>query len=82
MCIIERSRSAHSLGAEALEQGDAERAVETLSEGIKSASEDDHHKVRAPARSGNSAGAAFFCTCGGNMHQPAKGRCPRSRAAG
>ena len=45
MCIIERSRSAHTLGAEALEQGDAERAVETLSEGIKSASENDHHKV-------------------------------------
>lgn len=45
MCIIERSRSAHSMGSEALEQGDAERAVESLSEGIKTASEDDHHKV-------------------------------------
>lgn len=46
MCIIERTGSYHSLGAEALKQGDVERAVETLSEGIKTANEDDHHKVR------------------------------------
>lgn len=42
MCIIEKSRSCRALDAEGL---DPERAVESLSEGIKSASEDDHHKV-------------------------------------
>lgn len=36
MCIIENRT---------MDKGEVERAVESLSEGIKSASEDDHHKV-------------------------------------
>ncbi len=47
MCITERGAGTAAFPAlgQAAEQKDVERAVETLSEGIKSAAGEDHHRV-------------------------------------